>query len=190
MSATASETGRRVTVEEYRAMPEGGPRYQLVRGALIEMSPASTSRHQDVVLNIAAELRAFLRAHPIGQVKVSPFDVFLTPDDAYQPDVVFVAKDGKARVERDGVHGPPDLVVEVLSPSTRRLDLRDKSAVYASSGVREGWFVDLEIDEVRIVRWEAGAEAEVRHLGRAGVLETALLPGFSLAVAEALGPEQ
>jgi Uma2 family endonuclease len=171
-------------------MPEGGPRYQLVEGELIEMSPAPNSRHQRVCRGIFVPLHLHVQSQRLGEVLYAPIDVYLSDDTVLQPDVVLVASKSAARVEADGIHGPPDLVVEVLSPSTRRLDLGRKDAIYAARGVREAWFVDLEIDEVRIHRYSAGASATPLLLGRAATIETPLLPGFALNVAEALGTEE
>jgi len=135
-------------------------------------------------------MHLFVEPRRLGEVFYAPIDVYLGDADVLQPDVVFVAANGRARVEPEGIHGAPELVVEVLSPSTMRLDLVKKVAAFARAGVREAWYVDLEIDEVRIHRYEAGASGAPILIPRGGVIETPLLPGLSLSVDEVLGPPE
>src|SRR6266567_3680061 len=95
---------RAMTVHDYKRVPETGPRYQLVQGRFY-MSPAPNRFHQQIVLNVAVILRNYLRANPVGEVYVSPFDVYLTDIDAYQPDVVFVSNANKAILTEQGAEG-------------------------------------------------------------------------------------
>ena len=186
----STTTHQRVTAADYRAMPEPGPRYQLIDGALHLMSPAPTSRHQRVVFKLARMLAAFVEPRRLGEVFVSPIDVYLGEHDVFQPDIVFVSTERAKRVVREGIRGAPDLVVEVLSPSTRRIDLKEKRRVYAREGVREAVYVDLELDEVTVFRFEGGAVASERRIERGGRYETDLLPGFAAAIDDMIGPPE
>ncbi len=132
------KTLEKKTVADYEALPEGSP-YQLVEGELI-MSPAPAPDHQVVSGNIYLLLRMAVRGK--GVVLYSPLDVYLDLENAYQPDIVVILKGSKARITRKGVYGPPDVVVEILSPSTAYYDLTQKKDVYERSGVREYWIVD------------------------------------------------
>jgi Uma2 family endonuclease len=109
-----------LTVEDYRLLPETGPRYQLIEGALF-MAPAPNRFHQNIALNVAVILYRHLEKHAIGSVFTAPFDVYLDEINAVQPDVVFVAK-GNDILTAQGASGAPDFVVEVLSPKTAHLD--------------------------------------------------------------------
>ena len=102
-----------LTVEDYRATPEGA-RYQLVEGSLYLMSPSPRFTHQAIVWNLVGILSRYLERHPVGRAFVAPFDVFLSDNDVVQPDVFFVANDRLKALQDDGVHGAPDLVIEVL----------------------------------------------------------------------------
>ncbi len=132
------KTLEKKTVADYEALPEGSP-YQLIEGELV-MSPAPAPDHQVVSGNIYLLLRMAVRGK--GVVLYSPLDVYLDLENAYQPDIVVILKGSKAKITRKGVYGPPDVVVEILSPSTAYYDLRVKKKVYERAGVREYWIVD------------------------------------------------
>jgi Uma2 family endonuclease len=170
------------SVEEYRALPETGPRYQLIEGELL-MSPAPTYRHQQIVARIMAALLTFVEARRLGSVVASPIDVFLTRHDVLQPDVAFVSIARRAIISREGFQGGPDLVVEALSPSTATLDLGPKRVLYARHGVSEYWIVDPEAGWIDRYRLQENAEKPERRFGEGDSLTTSLLPGFSLDLA-------
>jgi len=132
------KTLEKKTVADYEALPEGSP-YQLVEGELV-MSPAPAPDHQVISGNIYLLPRMAVRGK--GVVLYSPLDVYFDLENAYQPDIVVILKGSKARITRKGVYGPPDVVVEILSPSTAYYDLTQKKDVYERSGVREYWLVD------------------------------------------------
>ena len=108
----------KTTYDQYRDLPETGPRYQLIDGELI-MSPAPTSRHQTIILRIASAIFVFVEKNLLGQVFVSPIDVILSTLDVLQPDVIFISNARRKIIAREGIRGAPDLCVEVLSKKTR-----------------------------------------------------------------------
>ncbi|QID32515.1 Uma2 family endonuclease [Pampinifervens florentissimum] len=128
------------TVTDYEVLPEGSP-YQLIEGELV-MSPAPGFEHQQTSINISHRLYSFLKQKAIGRVLYAPLDVYIDEENVYQPDIVVILKGSKAKITRKGVYGPPDVVVEILSPSTAYYDLTQKKDVYERSGVREYWIVD------------------------------------------------
>src|SRR4051794_31302991 len=103
------------TADDYRTLPGTGPRHQLVDGELIRMTPAPSYRHQALQAELLMRLRAFVRAQGLGDVVGAPIDVYLSEHDVLQPDVLFVSTARKTIIATDGVHGAPELVVEVLS---------------------------------------------------------------------------
>ena len=120
----AHTTAELLTVEDYRATPEG-TRYQLVEGDLI-MAPAPNLFHQSIAGKIHQILANFLDRYPLGKVFIAPCDVYLSEHDVVQPDVLFVANSNLGILQEDGIHGAPDLVIEVLSPATAQLDKKTK----------------------------------------------------------------
>ncbi len=165
------EKTKRMTYAEYRAMPDDGKRYELVEGVLreIEDMPAPTLAHQLASRGVFRKLDSFVTERKLGQVLFAPVDVYLADDLAYQPDILFVANESRAKMTKDDVTGPPDLVVEIVSRSSRSIDRKEKLANYAKYGVREYWLVypDSAIIEVFALR-----EGKFEMLGRYGEGET------------------
>lgn len=135
------------TIEDYRALPEE-VRAELIDGELIFMEAPSTS-HQILVMKIAFLLELFIRENK-GECFVlpSPLDVQLDCDDktVVQPDIVVICN--RERLVKRGIYGAPDMVIEVTSPSTRRMDFAKKMVKYDNAGVREYWIVDLQKKKV------------------------------------------
>jgi Uma2 family endonuclease len=172
-----------LTVEDYRGTPDG-TRYQLVEGDLYLMSPAPARFHQIIVLNIAEMLRAFLRLHPIGEVYISPIDVYLDDHNVVQPDVVFVSNEREAILTDDGMHGAPDLTIEVISPSNAQLDKTAKRRVYARHGVKELWLIDPTLRQIHLYDFVRNPTKAVRILEDDETFDSALLPGLTIAATE------
>jgi Uma2 family endonuclease len=135
------QTQVQITYTDYRSLPETGPRYQVLDGDLV-MSPAPDTRHQRLVFRVARLLQQFVEQRRLGEVLPAPTDVVLSETNVLQPDVLFVARRNRKRIEEEAVVGPPDLCIEVLSPKSRHLDLGIKRRLYARFGVREYWVVD------------------------------------------------
>ncbi len=172
------------TYEDYARLPRDGWQYEVIYGRLI-MVPAPAPGHQLIVGELLAALTTFLRRHPLGRVFPAPTDV-LVPGKAepVQPDLVFVAAGRLNIVTKRAIEGAPDLVVEVLSPSTWLDDRRTKYALYADLGVREYWIVDPDERTVEVFSLQEGRYGLVNRYGPDDVLRSALLPGFEVCVAE------
>ncbi len=172
-----------LTLNDYRALPEGGPRYQLVEGEL-HRAPAPGSFHQEIVWNLSQTLGEYIKDHPIGRVYLAPYDVYLSEHDVVQPDLLFVAEDRMHLRQEDGLHGPPDLVVEVLSPSTALLDKNNKRVVYARAGVKEMWLVDPTLRQIHLYDFARDAAKAVRILDEGETFTTSLLPDLVVATTD------
>jgi Uma2 family endonuclease len=136
-----------MTAEEYFAQPETMQPQNLIEGRLY-VSPAPIDRHQDIVGDLYLALREYRRGHG-GYVILSPFDCRLGDGTVVQPDTGYVVAERAHLVDRY-MHGAPDLVVEVLSPGTRRFDRQRKLATYGGNGVREAWLVDPDAETVTV----------------------------------------
>jgi Uma2 family endonuclease len=176
-------THRRMTAEEYYQLPEGPPYFQLIDGELF-MSPSPNFFHQEIIGNIFAAIHRYLRKNRIGKVIVAPSDVQFDENNIFQPDVFFIRNERLDIVDKHGAKGAPDLVVEVISGSTGRLDLGPKMTIYAEKGVLEYWVVLPLTREIEISRLPDSATAPASKLADGELLATPLLPGFELAVAE------
>jgi Uma2 family endonuclease len=171
------------TVEDYRAMPPGPPYYQLVEGELI-MAPSPNSFHQDIAGNIFTLLRQHVRKLRLGKVCFAPLDVYLSDANVFQPDVLFLANPIAPRFQADGVHGAPDLVVEIVSPSNGPLELRRKRPLYAQHGVKEEWLIEPTLQQIHRYDFTRDRVKPVRILDNDESFETPLLPGLTINAAE------
>ena len=144
MSITLTQ---RMTYADFARLPEG-PLYQLVDGFLV-MEPSPTVGHQRVQSRLGTAMILFCGEHNAGEVLYAPMDVHLTDIEIYQPDILFVSNE-RSDIVAERIHGAPDLVVEILSPSTAYYDLQHKRHIYAESGVREYWIVDPEEQSIAV----------------------------------------
>lgn len=151
-------------VADYMELPEDGPRYQLMRGWLVR-EPAPGEKHQTVVGNLYVLLRRWVGARCLGRLYVAPFDTVLSPSDVVQPDLLFVSRDQLGQPNPKNLRGRPDLVVEVLSPSTRQRDLQVKVQLYRDAGVFEAWLVDLETESVQVLQLQDVDHGEQSYAG-------------------------
>jgi Uma2 family endonuclease len=167
-----------LTVEDYRATPDG-TRFQLVEGDLY-LSPAPSLFHQDIVGQIYRILSGHVEKRRLGRVFVAPADVYLSQNDVVQPDVFFVATANLSILAEDGAHGPPDLVVEVLSPSNASLE-KTKLRVYARHGVKEHWLVDPTLRQVHLYRFAEHPTKAVQLIDDDESFISPLVPGLTVS---------
>jgi Uma2 family endonuclease len=175
-----------MTYEQFMALPEG--RYELFDGVLYEPPPPSYD-HQDILANLYLAVGGFLKAHrALGKALFAPFGVVLRREPrplVVEPDLVFIAAAHLDRIVNGCLEGPPDLAVEVISPSNSRNDTVRKREIYERFGVREYWLVwptDRQIDV--FVLGGNGTYGEHRSYGCGDRLETPLLPGLAIDVGE------
>ena len=169
------------SVDDLAHTPDDGKRYEIMDGELI-VSPAPTFEHQSVVTRFAAYL---LRAEDedYGRAVVAPVDVIFGRYRTAQPDLPFVRRERLSIIVRGKVRGVPDLVVEVLSPGTRRADLGWKMTLYAREGVPYYWVADPVARTVQPYRLgEEGYVAEP-PLSGGDILACPLFPGITVEVA-------
>lgn len=127
------------TYEDYLAIPEEAGRYELLDGELAAMSPGPSLPHQAVSLDIERFLFECEKDYFIFH---APLDVYLSEYSVLQPDILLIRRDRLDLLSNRGIEGPPDLLVEILSPSTAVKDRGKKMDIYAHYGVPEYWIVD------------------------------------------------
>ena len=168
-------------VADWKKLPEGY-KYQLIQGEIVEW-PSMTLAEHDARMNIGMFLHQFVKNRRNGEVFFTPIDVHITSTDVYQPDILFVSNDHLDYLEEDGVHGPPDIVIEVLSPSTAGFDLLLKKDGYEKFGVKEYWIVDpMEQSIETFTNSSKGFESKFQ--GNAGTVCSSVLPEFCVKVEE------
>ncbi len=176
----------RFTYRQYRTWPDS-ERWELIDGQAWAMSPAPRRRHQEVSGALFRKIGNFLEGKPC-KVYEAPFDVLLPESDedddevatVVQPDIAVFCD--RSKLTERGARGAPDLVVEILSPSTSRKDLSEKFDRYQRAGVREYWVVDAEAWSIWAYRRTAEGrfdEGELKErLGDLSPMESAVLPGL------------
>ena len=178
LSVMAPQTSIKLTWEDYAAIPDDGRRHEIIDGEHY-VNPAPVAFHQIVVSNIEFALQQYVRAQHAGRVLSSPINVVLSEHDIVQPDLLFVQAARVPIIQRN-IQGPPDLVIEVLSESNRRYDVRTKYELYERTGVGEYWIIDPDELAVRVFRRDGGKFARVEVTD---AITTPLLPGFTLPLA-------
>ena len=168
-----------VTYADYLALPDDGRRWQVLDGVLVEMTPAPRTTHQAAQHVLAYLIEGWLETHPgTGVVLPAPTDVVLDAYNVVEPDLVFVAAARGAIVLESHIAGAPDLAVEILSPSSVRIDRVLKFALYARHRVPWLWIVDPEAGTIEEFRLAGDAyQLPARHAGAEG-FEPGLFPGL------------
>jgi Uma2 family endonuclease len=169
----------RLTYDDFCLLPEDGKRREIIEGELF-VTPSPLTAHQRAVVRLTIRLGQFVETHKLGEVFSAPFDVVFSEFDVVEPDLLFISNARAGVLTRKNVQGAPDLVVEVLSESTARVDRSIKLKLYGKFGVEEYWIIDPE-----------GPSAEIYRRGKEGLdlaatlsaedgLTSPMLPGFSV----------
>src|SRR5574341_286720 len=145
------------------------------------MTPAPTTRHQRVLGNLYAALRAWVAPRGLGEILLAPVDVLLPSGDVVQPDLQFVASANRGSVE-DRIEGVPDLLIEIVSPTHAERDRIVKRDLYASNGGREFWIVDTESRAVEVFRLKGRRFDPAGYFEAADALKSPTFEGLALAV--------
>ena len=175
--------GKKLTYRYLLTLPDDRNRHELIDGVHY-VTPPPITLHQIIVGNLYFGLRGHLERYGGGQLFVAPVDVVFTIYDVVEPDLLFISDARRRVLTAKNVQGAPDLVVEVLSPSTRRRDEGRKLDLYDASDVIEYWIVDPSAEVFRIYRRRDGqlkrAEELTNEAGAA--VRSPLFPGLSLSL--------
>ena len=177
-----TNTKTKLTYESYLKTPDD-ERYELLDGELLVMEPAPLTAHQYVLGNLYYAMRLFSDERNLGEVYISPTDVVLSDTDVVQPDLLFVSYERAHIVTRENIQGAPDLIVEILSPSTAERDRTLKLDLYARHGVKEYWLVDPNTKTVMVLLLSEHRFEAVGTYGEGQTLDSPTLAGFSLNLA-------
>ncbi len=176
---------RLYSVEDVRALPDDGNRYETIAGELF-VTPAPSRRHQTVLAELTYVLTSYVKRHRLGHVWFAPLDVVFGPRTLVDPDLLFLHSDRSSLATEQEIVGPPDLVVEVLSTSTARIDRGRKRALYREEGVREYWVVDPERQQIEV--WRPGEAAAEVHTESMRWLPDPTVEPLTVRLVEIFGP--
>ncbi|MEW5989005.1 MAG: Uma2 family endonuclease [Chloroflexota bacterium] len=171
------------TYEDYLRLPDDGRRYEIIEGVLYVAGPSSF-QHQFVVAELILHLHKLIADQKAGILLTGPFEVHL-PGIAWpvQPDILFIPTERVPRSNAQFFTGAPDLIVEVLSPSSVRLDQVIKFGAYERAGVREYWIANPKTRTVTVFMLPAGGQEYVLlgQFGPGESLRSAVLPELEIA---------
>lgn len=183
---------QKMTYREFREMEfddDDHFHYELLDGAMIRKASPSP-QHQRLSGKIYVLFQALVTEKKLGEVFYAPIDVFLDDYNAPQPDLVFVSTAKQHLVTNDGIMGAPDLVVEIISPSSVRIDRYKKRDIYERFGIPEYWIADPQNQLVEVYvlgeggRYESFSVASVLDVdeGTAFPIHSSILPDLQLDI--------
>ena len=175
----ATEIIPKLTYEEFRELPDDGKRYELIRGE-VHLTPSPATKHQLTLFNLSGSLFVYSKRSPVGVVAVAPLDVRLSHDTAVQPDLIFVSNARANIIRENYIDGAPDLVVEILSPSTAAHDRATKLTLYAEAGVPEVWLLDPNAKTVEVLKLQGRKYVLDAALAGDQKLTSSQFPGWEL----------
>ena len=173
-------TAAQLTYQDYLNAP-GDERYELLNGELILVGSPNMA-HQDVVTNLGTHVSVFVREGDLGKLYFAPTDVLLSDTDVVQPDLLFISKEREHIRTPANVQGAPDLIVEILSPSSARCDWGYKRELYAKHEVKEYWIVDPANRIVFVMLLNDGVLRLEATYGKGDTVTSSTLEGFSVDV--------
>jgi Uma2 family endonuclease len=176
------------TYADYAATPDD-ERWELIDGELYRMAAGASTKHQLVTLELATLLRENVRRRTLGWVFIAPYDVIMSDTNTVEPDILFVSAANRHIITDRACEGPPDLVVEVISPSNPRHDTELKRELYARFGVPEYLIIEPYQETVTSLTGPSVQESEgvytTQRLYTVGdIITTTVIPGLAIPVAE------
>jgi Uma2 family endonuclease len=176
---------KKITVKEFRVMdfPENDFFiYELINGVIMRKA-APQPTHQEASIEVEFAIKLYLKQHPIGKMYHAPIDVFFDNHNQSQPDILFIKEERAFIIDKkEGILGAPDLIVEIISPGSVRLDRVTKKALYEHFAVKEYWIVDPNNQTVEIHILKDNKYVEHQFLETEGKIESLILVGLDLDI--------
>jgi Uma2 family endonuclease len=171
----------RFKAEDIWDTPEDGNRYEVIDGQLY-MTPPPILEHQGASGVLQRHLSVYVHERRLGKVYAAPLGVVLDEENGLQPDLVYVSNSRLGILSRRGIEGAPDLVVEILSPSTRSRDRGVKMRRYAAAGVPHYWLVDPRTRALEAYRSTRQGYEHIGTYGPGSVFRPELFPGLEIPI--------
>jgi len=146
-----------LTYQDYLDLPDDGQRYEIIEGELY-VSPAPNIKHQRVSARLTYVLTAHSVRDRLGEVFTAPIDVKFADPSTVQPDILYISRERQGIITEQNIQGAPDLVIEIISPSSTRMDQEIKRDLYAKYGVRYYWLAHPQDQWLRA--YELGADGQ------------------------------
>lgn len=173
---TLAIDSKKYTYNDYLKTPED-TRYELIEGELT-MTPAPDTDHQDILLNLTVLLNKYVKEKNIGKVLFAPVDIILDEYHVLQPDFIFVSAERLDIIKKRGVFAPPDMVLEIISPSSYYRDSVQKKELYERFGIKEFWVVDPANKVIEVFVLEDKKYVLYSFKGEEGKINSKIISGF------------
>jgi len=173
----------KLTYRDYLTWPDDGRRYELYEGE-VYMVPSPSVRHQRISRKLEALLGQFLPENGRGEVFHAPLDVVFSESTVVQPDILFISHQRRHIIGEQNISGAPDLVVEIISPSTEERDREIKLQLYCRYGVRECWLIDPEERTVEVLALSPEGYQVLGQYSGDEVVNSQVLVGFQFPAEE------
>jgi Uma2 family endonuclease len=181
---------KQLSIKEFRQLEfdeNDNAYYELINGIIMKKS-APTPQHQNISMSLSLTLGSFIKSKKLGKLFAAPVDLFLDDRNAVQPDLVFVANDNQRIVTNDGIVGIPDLIVEIISPSSVMRDRVDKKNLYEKLNVKEYWIIDPAYQDIEVYTILNGRYELLSGITMLeGSLKSNILDGVSIDLKELFG---
>ena len=171
------------TYEDYRELPNDGKTYQVIGGKLF-MRPAPSTRHQKICRNLSFIIWNFVKEHNLGEIYNAPIDVVFRSVNVVQPDIIFVSKGRLKIIKEKGIFGAPDWIIEIISPSTDKIDIKLKKDLYEYFGVREYWIVYPDDEKVEVYLLKEGRYRLKGAFSKNETLKSEIIQGLKVNLGE------
>jgi Uma2 family endonuclease len=171
----AIDEQEKFTYSDYLLLTDSDKRYEILDGDLL-MSPSPTAIHQILLLKMAKLLSTFVEQNKFGQIFIVPFDVVLSDYEVIQPDIIFVSAENSHIIKPTHIQGSPDLLIEILSPSSVQRDRIIKRKIYSRNGVKEYWLINPEQKTIQQFQLQKKAFTLIKEFGAKESLSSSFFP--------------
>ncbi len=167
------------TYQDYLDLPEDGNRFEVINGELIMVAAPNIS-HQFVSGNIYLALYNFVQKKQLGRILYAPADVVLSKSNVVQPDILFISKENSSIITEKNIAGAPDLIIEIISPSSAYYDLLEKKELYATHGVKEYWIVEPKKQWIEVYINQNGKFELDQRVEQTGIVRSIIVKNWTL----------
>lgn len=175
--STASSVIPRHTAADLDAFPDDGLRREIIEGELF-VAAAPSRFHQEVQIRLIVQIGVLVKANGSGKIFAAPADVRLSEHDLVQPDIIFIRRERLGIYRGNTVHGAPDVIMEIVSPSNRGYDLESKARLYEANAVPEYWVFDPERRRITQLVFADGRHVPVEPTN--GIYRSTVIPGLEI----------
>jgi len=174
-----NNTGIKLTYQEYLQITDDLNRHEIIDGEHY-VTPSPGTRHQKLSIKLSLILYQWVESHSLGDVFNAPADVVLSETDVVVPDIIYVSRSNSSIITDKNIQGAPDLIIEILSPSTASRDIGIKKRLYEKYGVKEYWILDPDQQTIAIFTLTSGRFSETPKLTVKNELSSALFPSLKI----------